>query len=254
VSAPVFTGVGVALVTLFDDDGEVDLKATANHAARLVDLGMRAVVVAGSTGEANTLEASERGPLIDAVRAAVDGAVPVIAGVGAPSTRQARTLTREAREHGADALLALTPPRVADPVPYFTALAEAAGSAPLLAYHFPASSAPGVPLDRLAELPVDGMKDSSGEAERLLVELETWDKPIYVGSATLLAYAGPLGCAGAILALANAEPQDCIAAFDGDTAAQRRLLRGHLQAKNFPRGLKDLVADRFGTSRAIRLG
>ncbi len=48
LAQPLFTGVGVALVTLFDDDGEVDAKATADHAAALVELGMRAVLVAGS--------------------------------------------------------------------------------------------------------------------------------------------------------------------------------------------------------------
>jgi 4-hydroxy-tetrahydrodipicolinate synthase len=253
VPEPVFTGVGVALVTLFGDDGEVDVTATAEHAARLVDLGMRGVVVGGSTGEASTLDGAERVALLDAVKDAVGDRVPVLAGVGAASTRQALALTRDALEHGADGLLALTPPRVADPVPYFTALAAASGDTPLLAYHFPASSAPGVPLDRLADLPVDGMKDSSGEPERLLVELETLGRPVWAGSATILAYAGPLGCAGAILALANAQPEVCAAAFTGDVAAQRRLLPWHLRTKTFPQGLKDLVAERFGTSPAIRM-
>src|SRR5690606_634773 len=54
-SAP-FRGVGVALVTLFDDEGEIDAPATADHAARLVDAGVGAVLVAGSTGEAAALD------------------------------------------------------------------------------------------------------------------------------------------------------------------------------------------------------
>ncbi|MGH9136635.1 MAG: dihydrodipicolinate synthase family protein, partial [Acidimicrobiales bacterium] len=52
---PPFTGVGVALVTLFDDDGHVDAPATADLAARIVDTGVSAVVVAGTTGEAAAL-------------------------------------------------------------------------------------------------------------------------------------------------------------------------------------------------------
>ena len=48
---PVFRGVGVALVTLFDANGELDAPATAELAVRLVDLGVRAVLVAGTTGE-----------------------------------------------------------------------------------------------------------------------------------------------------------------------------------------------------------
>jgi dihydrodipicolinate synthase/N-acetylneuraminate lyase len=251
----VFGGVGAALVTLFDDDGELDAKATAEHAARLVDAGIRAIVVAGSTGEASALDDAERTALLDAVRASVAGAVPVLAGVGAPSTRQALGLVRLALDHGADALLALSPPRVADPRAYFRALADAAGATPLLAYHYPEVSPPGIPVALLGELPVQGLKDSSGDPERLLQELDTYDGPLYVGSSSILALAGPLGCAGAILALANAEPEACIAAFAGDVDAQRGLVRAHLAAKrDFPAGLKALLAERFGTSRTARLG
>ncbi|MGH9286064.1 MAG: dihydrodipicolinate synthase family protein, partial [Acidimicrobiales bacterium] len=53
---PPFRGVGVALVTLFDERGGLDAGATADHAARLVELGVAAVVVAGSTGEAAALD------------------------------------------------------------------------------------------------------------------------------------------------------------------------------------------------------
>src|SRR2546430_13607523 len=48
---------------------------------------------------------------------------------------------------------------------------------------------------------------SSGDAERLLHELDQYDGPIYTGSSALLSFGGPLGCAGAILSLANAEPR-----------------------------------------------
>ena len=88
MAEPVFTGVGVALVTLFDAEGEVDAAATGGLAGRLVDEGLRAVVVAGSTGEAAALDAGERAALLVAVRDAVAGRVPVIAGTGPP--RRAR--------------------------------------------------------------------------------------------------------------------------------------------------------------------
>jgi 4-hydroxy-tetrahydrodipicolinate synthase len=105
-----FTGVGVALVTLFGDDGALDAKATAEHAATLVELGMRAVVVAGSTGEAATLTEAERTTLLTEVRRALPAGTPVLAGTGAPSIRQAVALTLAAVDHGADAVLALSPP------------------------------------------------------------------------------------------------------------------------------------------------
>jgi len=252
---PLFTGVGVALATLFDDDGEVDAKATADLAATLVDLGIRGVVVAGSTGEASALTAGERVALLTETRRAVPPGVPVIAGTGGSSARQAAALTRDAGEAGADAVLALCPPRNNDPRPYYDAVAEAAGGLPALAYHFPQTAPPGIPVEALPDLPVQGMKDSSGDPERLLSELEVFDRPLYVGAAMLVLLAGSLGIAGAILAVANADPEHAIAAFAGDPAAQRALLAAHRRVKaRFPFGLKDAVADRFGTSRSTRLG
>jgi len=252
---PLFTGVGVALVTLFDAIGEIDAKATADHAAQLADLGMRAVVVAGSTGEAATLTLDERTELLTEVRRAVPARIPVIAGTGAPASRQAVALTKAAIEHGADAVLVLSPPRVRDPRAYYEAVAGAAAGRPVLAYHYPEASLPGVPLDLLPELAVQGVKDSSGDPERLLAELNGFQGWVYVGSSALLAYAGPLGCQGAIIALANAMPEVCVRAFAGDTSAQLELVGSHVAARrDFPHGLKDLVARRFGTSRTARLG
>lgn len=252
---PLFRGVGVALATLFDDDGEVDAKATAGLAATLADLGVRGVVVAGSTGEASALTAGERVALLTETRRAVPSGVPVIAGTGGASARQAAALTRDAREAGADAVLALCPPRNNDPRPYYDAVAKAAGGLPALAYHFPQTAPPGIPVGALPDLPVQGMKDSSGDPERLLSELEVFDRPLYVGAATLVLLAGSLGIAGAVLAVANADPEHAIAAFAGDPAAQRALLTAHRRVKaRFPFGLKDAIADRFGTSRATRLG
>jgi 4-hydroxy-tetrahydrodipicolinate synthase len=67
--------------------------------------------------------------------------------------------------------------------------------------------------------------------------------------------AGPLGCAGAILALANAEPERCIAAFEGDVTAQLSLATAHQQVvAEFPVGIKQLTARRFGTASAARMG
>lgn len=251
----VFEGVGVALVTLFDDEGDLDAAATAAHAARLVELGVRAVVVAGTTGEAAALSFAERDELLAAVRDAVDGVVPVIAGTGAPSARQAADLTARARDGGADAVLVLSPPRTSDPLPYYTAVARAAGDLPVLAYHFPTVSPPGLPVEMIGKLPISGCKDSSGDAERLLATLEATQVPLYTGSSALLTLAGLAGCVGAILALANVEPERCSAAFAGDVDVQRALIQRHLEAKQgFPRGLKALVASRFSTSDVARVG
>jgi 4-hydroxy-tetrahydrodipicolinate synthase len=251
---PPFTGIGVALVTLFDDSGAVDEKATADLAARLVDDGVRAVVVAGSTGEAAALEEDERRRLLQAVRSRLDG-VPVLAGTGGDWGGQAARRTAAAREGGADAALVLSPRAVADPRPYYAQVAAAAGDLPLLAYHLPAVAPPGVPVEVLPDLPVVGAKDSSGDPQRMLQTLSTWSGHLYPGSSALLSFAGPLGCPGAILALANAEPARCAAAFAGDPEAQLALTSAHLTAAAaVPAGIKGLVAARYGTSTVRRMG
>jgi 4-hydroxy-tetrahydrodipicolinate synthase len=101
------------------------------------------------------------------------------------------------------------------------------------------------------------MKDSSGDAARLLEELDVVDRhfALYTGSVSLLLLAGHVGCAGAILALANAQPEACARAFAGDPDAQRMLAQPERRAHAaFPRGIKELTAARFGTSTTARLG
>jgi 4-hydroxy-tetrahydrodipicolinate synthase len=250
----VFSGVGVALVTLFDGEGEIDAPATADHAARLVEAGVAAVVVAGSTGEAATLDAEERSDLLIAVRSAVDGRVPVIAGTGAASARQAVVLSRRAEGDGADGLLVLSPAGVADPRPYYERVASAV-DVPVLAYHYPKVSSPGVPVDVLRQLPVAGIKDSSGDAQRLLLEADEMATGVYTGHASLIHLAGATGCSGAILALANVDPQGCVRAWEGDGTVQRELINGHRSnALSGIPGLKRALCALHGTSPVTRVG
>lgn len=251
-----FSGVGVALVTIFDSDGGVDDVATARHAEDLVRRGMRSVLVNGSTGEAGTLSDVERITLIQAVRKAVPAEVPVIAGTGSQTAEAAADLTAAAVEAGADVMLAYPPAGCEAPElhAYFAAVAAAASGRPVLAYHVPWVSAPGVPVDVLPGLPVAGIKDSSGSADRLLDELAHYDGATYVGSSALLALAGPMGGAGAILAIANVEPERCVLAFGGDAAAQRQLADTHLAVRaGGPAALKRLLADRTEFSPVSRV-
>lgn len=248
-------GVGVALVSLMRTDGSVDVAATADHASYLVTRGITSVLVAGTTGEAALLTVDERVSLLRAVRDALPADVPVIAGTGAPIAFEAVSLTAAAVDAGADVVLAMSPPSadVAVVRRYFDDVAAACGPVPLLAYHFPRVWPPGIPLDVLRGLPVAGTKDSSADPERLLVEVTTWDRPVYVGAAMLLVQAGAVGAAGAILAIANVEPELCAAAFAGDAQAQRALVPAHLVARTEgPAGVKRLAADRYGTSAAAR--
>lgn len=251
-----FGGVGVALVTLFDEAGEVDPAATADLAAELAGRGMRAVLACGTTGEAGTLTGDERSRIIRAVRDAVPGGVPVLAGTGAVTSAAAAELTKAACAAGADVVLAWPPPGSAELAGYYQAIAAAAGpQVPVLAYHVPWVSAPGVPVAELGSLPVAGIKDSSGSADRLLGEVAHYGGPVYVGSSALLALAGPMGVAGAILALANIEPERCRRAFAGDGVAQRELAGRHLEVRaGGPQALKRILAGQRGAVPVSRLG
>ena len=249
-----FSGVGVALVTLFGADGDIDAGSTGKLAASLAGRGVAAVLVNGTTGEAGTLTGEERTALIEAVRAAVPAAVPVIAGTGAPSLRQAAGLTRAAVTAGADAMLTWCPPRCADLAGYFSAIREAAAGRPVLAYHNPFLSCAEIPTGSLATLPVAGIKDSSGSPDRLLDELTRYPGDTYVGSAAFLALAGPMGTTGALLALANLAPEACIRAWGGDAAAQRDLAAQHLAVRGGgPARLKLMLAGAEGTSPVSRI-
>jgi 4-hydroxy-tetrahydrodipicolinate synthase len=250
----IFAGVGVALVTLFDPEGEIDAPATADLARDLVDQGVQAIVVAGSTGEAATLSPDERSDLLVAVRHIVDGRVPVLAGTGAPSVRQAVNLSMRAADDGADGLLVLSPPNVADPRSYYERVSSVV-SLPVLAYHYPGASSPGIPVDIVRDLPVQGMKDSSGDADRLIIEADEMPVGLYVGHPSLALTAGAIGCSGAILALANVDPEGCIRAFAGDGSVQRELINGHRAgALAGIAGLKRTLCQLRGSSPVTRVG
>jgi 4-hydroxy-tetrahydrodipicolinate synthase len=251
---PVFTGVGVALVTFFDEHGHVDYGATARHAAKLVDKGVRAVVLAGTTGEAPHLSMKERLHLLDHVRAALAPSTPVLLGTGclAPGV-STPDLTRRAAAHGAAGALVLSPHH-GDVRQFYGEVVEAAGAMPVLAYHYPEMSLNnGISIEDLKALKVHGLKDSTGDSERLLEELAHFRRPIYVGSSAMVGYAGWLGCAGAILAAANLEPELCADAFAGNVQAQKDLLSIHqiVSAKG-AKGIKEELARRYGTNTACR--
>jgi len=250
---PVFTGVAVALVTFFDEHGQVDTGATARHATHLAERGVRALVVAGSTGEASHLSMKERLVLFDAVRAAVPAELPVILGTGdlAPGVR-VPDLTRRAAEHGASAALVLSPQR-GDIREFYGEVVGAAGNMPVLAYHWPKVSPPGISLEDLKALKVAGLKDSTGDTERMLEVLAVYKQPFYAGNSSVITYAGLLGCTGCILAAANLEPERCIDAFAGDIAAQKALLPAHRIVSNLGvKGIKEELARRHGTSTVCR--
>ncbi|MEU7901669.1 dihydrodipicolinate synthase family protein [Actinoplanes sp. NPDC049118] len=254
VTQPLWTGPAVALVNLFDHDGAVEAKRTADHAARLVAAGIRGVVVNGSTGEAAALTDAERVELVAAVRQACP-AVPVIAGASGEWWRPAADRAAAAVRAGADAVL-VAPPRLGGSLTgYYGRVSEAAAGVPVLAYHYPPVAGGPVPVDALSGLGVAGIKDSSADPARLGHELGLGGPlAVYTGASALLGYASWLGAAGAIVAAANLVPEECLAAWDRDAAAQHAVLRAERESKALPGGLKQALAARYGTSPVRRLG
>jgi dihydrodipicolinate synthase/N-acetylneuraminate lyase len=247
-----FAGVGVALVTLFDDERRVDVSATVQHAATLVDLGVRAVVVAGTTGEFKMLTDGERTGLLAGIVEEIHGKAVVIAGVAASSTDGACRLTEAAVAAGADCVLST--PGSNDIARHYRRVKDAAGELPVFAYHWPVRYPPGINVGDLDSLPIVGCKDSTGDPKRLLDEVTTSSCAIYTGSDSLLLMCSAVGGAGAILAIANAYPELSIAAFAGDGAAQRELhvVARSVQELPLPADVKQLTAERFGTSPIVR--
>jgi 4-hydroxy-tetrahydrodipicolinate synthase len=242
MAEPVFQGVGVALVSLFDSDDHLLVSETVEHAAGLVERGVTAVAVAGTTGEPWRLADGDRVALVEACRTSLPREVAVIAGTGDSDPARARDLTARCSAAGADALLVLSPAEAETIPEYYELIVQSAAGVPVLAYHFPAFAPPGIGIDALKGLPVAGIKDSSADADRLVVEIEVCDYAVYTGSANLLSLAGGAGAAGAIVGIANAEPERCVKAFAGDVTAQAELASMHLASLNgFPQGLKALA-------------
>jgi 4-hydroxy-tetrahydrodipicolinate synthase len=244
-------GVTVALATLFDDGLAVDYAATAALARRLVGEGIGALLVAGTTGEGSLLDGDERSRLVDAVRDAVPADVPIAAGVFAERGEDAALEARRALEAGAEGVISLSS-RTEEPERFYAAVAASSAQGFLLAYHLPAERPLRLGVEEVARLPVAGLKDSSGDANRMLRHTAKVAMPLYVG-AGLLGLARAAGCSGAVLALANVEPRLCLDVWAGELDRLPDLARLHVDASvDFPRGLKRLLGARLGTSATVR--
>jgi 4-hydroxy-tetrahydrodipicolinate synthase len=159
-------------------------------------------------------------------------------GTGDVDAARSLAITAEvARARVADALLVLSSAEVVA-AEHYARVVEVADECPVLGYHFPLMSPSGITTEEMATLPIAGLKDSSGSADRLAALL-TDDHLVYVGSSNLLLLAGQCGAYGALVSLANIEPRLCIQAWAGDSQAQARLFSHHSASlRDFPAALK----------------
>ena len=168
-----FRGSFVALITPFRD-GEVDEPAFRSLVEWHIREGTHGLVPCGTTGESPTLSHAEHKRVVEICIETAAGRVPVIAGAGSNSTREAIELTEHAREAGADATLHVTPyynkPTQEGLYRHFRAIADAV-DLPMFIYNIPGRSIVNMSDDtmaRLAEMPgVVGVKDATADLARV---------------------------------------------------------------------------------------
>jgi 4-hydroxy-tetrahydrodipicolinate synthase len=185
-----FGAVVTAMVTPFRDDHTLDLTGAQTLARQLLDGGSDSLVVTGSTGEAPTLSAKEKGELYRAVIEAADGSGRVVCGAGTYSTAETLELSRLAAAAGADGLLVVTPyynkPPQRGVLAHFERVARET-DLPIIAYNVPGRTATRLEHETLLELAgipnIVAVKDSTGDflAVSRLIEEAPPEFEIYSG-------------------------------------------------------------------------
>ncbi|EGW53621.1 4-hydroxy-tetrahydrodipicolinate synthase [Candidatus Endoriftia persephone] len=233
-----FRGSMVALITPMNEDGSVNEESLQHLIEFHIEQGTDAIVAVGTTGESATLDESEHCALIRQVVEQVAGRIPVIAGTGANSTREAISLTRCAKQAGADACLLVTPyynkPTQEGLYLHHKAVAEAV-EIPQILYNVPGRTACDMlpeTIARLAELPnIVGVKEATGDLGRLsrIRELCGEGFDVYSGDDATGCEFMLQGGNGVISVTTNVAPrqmsQMCKAALAGDRDAAEQLDR-----------------------------
>ncbi|KAA3635547.1 MAG: dihydrodipicolinate synthase family protein [Armatimonadetes bacterium] len=222
----------VAIVTPFDEDGNVDVAAHVHNVRHLSAQGCAGFVIAGSTGEGPYLEPGERGTLVSATRQAAEEAF-IMCGINAESVRQGLSQITEAADAGADAVLVLTPgtlvrgndDRISS---FYTDIADAA-PIPVLLYSNPNVTGYELPTGTVNELAehrnIHGIKDSGGNPDRIDDHASAIETGfiVYPGASRALLESHRRGAYGAITASANYAFGLVAAASSGDPNGQAEL-------------------------------
>ena len=230
----------VALVTPMNEDGEIDLPTLDTLLEWHIQEGTDGIVAVGTTGESPTLSIQENSAVVDHVVKTVNGRVPVIAGTGSNSTKEAIELTQAAKDSGADACLLVTPyynkPTQKGLIAHHTEIAKAV-DIPQILYNVPGRTACDMLPETVKELSsienIIGIKEATGDLVRgkEVIELcRSEDFQIYSGddpTAMALMFMGAQGC---ISVSANVVPKIfhdlCRFAISGDKEQANSLNEG----------------------------
>jgi len=224
----IFTGVCTALVTPFLD-GNVNYPMAEQLLQRQIDAGVRAVVLAGTTGESPTLSDDEKVTLFKRCKAFSGDACTVIAGTGSNSTAHAVELSKAAENAGADALLVVSPYyNKATPdglFAHYLTIAESV-SIPIILYNVPSRTGVDIPVAvyrQLAAIPnIAGVKEASTDITKIarIRSVCPPDFSVWAGNDDQTVPVMALGGRGVISVLSNICPVETLAmahaALDGD--------------------------------------
>ena len=225
----VVQGSLVAIVTPMFEDGSLDIPALQALIEFHIDQSTDGIVIVGTTGESPTVDFDEHCLLIKTAVNQVNGRVPVIAGTGANSTKEAIELTRKAKALGVDACLLVAPyynkPTQEGLYQHFKAIADAV-DIPQILYNVPGRTACDISNDTTLRLAahanIIGIKDATGGIERgtdLLLRAPK-DFAVLSGDDATAMSLMLLGGKGVISVTANVAPklmhEMCVAAVAGD--------------------------------------
>jgi len=236
-----FSGSLVAIVTPFRN-GKVDERAFGDLIEWQIANGTNGIVPCGTTGESATLTHDEHHRVIQLTVEVVKGRVPVIAGTGSNSTDEAISLTRHAKEAGADGALLITPyynrPTQEGLYRHYKAVAEAVDM-PLVLYNIPSRTGVNMLPATVARLAVmkniAGIKEGSGSVQQASEIAQTCGDRLTVlsGDDPLTLPMMAVGAKGVITVTANVVPKEMaqlVASFQAGRIDEARRIHFALSA------------------------
>ncbi len=226
----VFTGAGVAIVTPFKANGEVNYEKFGQLIEDQIAGGTDAIIVCGTTGESSTLTHEEHLDVIKYCVEKVAGRIPVVAGTGSNCTETAVYLSTEAEKSGADALLLVTPyynkATQNGLYRHYKTIAESV-KLPCILYNVPSRTGCNIAPETVVRLCTDvenivGVKEASGNISQIvkLMSLADGKVDLYSGNDDQIVPLLALGGKGVISVLSNVAPRQtheiCAKFFAGD--------------------------------------
>jgi 4-hydroxy-tetrahydrodipicolinate synthase len=232
-----FGRVITAMVTPFDENGNINYGVAEELAAHLVSQGSDGLVVCGTTGESPTLTFEEEYQLFQIVKKAVAGKAKIIAGTGSNSTREAVEATQKVAQLGIDGSLQVVPyynkPPQEGLYEHFRTIAQSVPELPIMLYNIPGRTGQNLAPETIAKLAeidnIVAVKEASGSLEQAcqIRRLTPASFSIYSGEDFLtlpLMTVGGIGVVSVASHLVGEEIQQMIQAFaEGNTNLAREI-------------------------------